>query len=121
MQSDTRLRKNKQVLDEKIKKLHVGNHNMSNNFYEKLKLFLIPTTILLGILISWYYNVMLSSLVNKPLNEPKIVSDKSYLAQENLDRYWGTYRLFLNFFKNIIIIILIKVWLFKQVKSVFRS
>ena len=93
MQSDTRHRKNKNVLDEKVKKLHAGN-SMSNNFYEKLKLFLIPTTILLGILISWYYNVMLASLVNKPLNEPKIVSDESYLAQENLDRYWGTYRLF---------------------------
>lgn len=57
------------------------------------KLILIPVILVVAVIISWLYNNYLASLVNKPLNEAKIIDPESYKSQENLDRYWGTYRL----------------------------
>ena len=59
---------------------------------DKYKLAMVPITLISALVFSWYYNGYLSSLVNKPLNEPRIVEESSYTAPENLDRYWGTYR-----------------------------
>jgi hypothetical protein len=59
---------------------------------DKYKLAMVPITLMSALVFSWYYNNYLSSLVNKPLDEPRIVDESSYTAPENLDRYWGTYR-----------------------------
>ena len=59
---------------------------------DKVKMYLIPGTILAAVSISVLYNNYLSNLVNTPLNEPKIIDEFSYTAAENLDRFWGSYR-----------------------------
>ena len=59
---------------------------------DRLKMYLIPGTILAAVAISVYYNRYLANLVNTPLNEPKIVDESSYTSVENLDRFWGSYR-----------------------------
>jgi hypothetical protein len=56
------------------------------------KLILIPVILVVAVIISWLYNNYLAGLVNKPLNEAKIIDPESYKSEENLDRYWGTYR-----------------------------
>ena len=56
------------------------------------KLILIPITLLIGIGASYFYNIWLISLVNKPLSEPKIINSSMYKSGENLERFWGTYR-----------------------------
>lgn len=56
------------------------------------KLILIPVVISMAIGTSIYYNNWLSSKVNAPLNEPKIINESDYKSAENLDRFWGTYR-----------------------------
>jgi hypothetical protein len=59
---------------------------------DKFKLILIPTALLTMLFASWYYSIWLASLVNTPLNEPKIIDEKSYKSSDNLDRFWGSYR-----------------------------
>jgi hypothetical protein len=59
---------------------------------DQYKLLLIPFVMLVGVFGSLYYNAWLSSFVNTPLNEPRIVNETDYKAPENLDRFWGTYR-----------------------------
>lgn len=56
------------------------------------KLLLIPLAITIGFSISWVYNSYMASQVNIPLNIDKTVQKLSYTNQQNLDRYWGTYR-----------------------------
>ena len=73
-------------------KQNVNDTNKPNMNSDKYKLALIPITLVSALVFSWYYNNYLSSLVNKPLDEPRIVDESSYTAPENLDRYWGSYR-----------------------------
>jgi mannosyl-oligosaccharide glucosidase len=56
------------------------------------KMMLIPIGITLGFALSWYYNSFQSAQVNTPLNVNRVVDPSSYTSQQNLDRYWGTYR-----------------------------
>jgi hypothetical protein len=68
---------------------HVHHENTPS---DRNKLILVPVVIIIAIFSSWYYNYWLASLVNKQLNEPKIIEESSYKSVENLDRFWGTYR-----------------------------
>ena len=63
-----------------------------NKVSDTNKLWVVPVPIVVGILVSLYYNQWLAIHVNMPHNEPKIVGDNFYLQPENQDRYWGTYR-----------------------------
>ena len=56
------------------------------------KMILIPLGIILGFVLSSYYNSFQSGQVNTPLNVDRVVDSSSYTSQKNLDRYWGTYR-----------------------------
>jgi len=71
-----------------IKKKNVNESSNSDRF----KILLIPTALLAMLFSSWYYGIWLERLVNTPLNEPKIIDEKSYKSQNNLDRFWGSYR-----------------------------
>ncbi len=73
-------------------KLKRGASSEKTASSERKKLILIPITIVLGVLGSYFYNIWLISLVNKPLNEPRIINASLYKSPENLDRFWGTYR-----------------------------
>lgn len=73
-------------------KLKRGASLEKSSTSERKKLIFIPITILLAVLGSYYYNIWLISLVNKPLNEPRIIDTSLYKSPENLDRFWGTYR-----------------------------
>ena len=59
---------------------------------DRNKLFIIPITLILAVIVSWAYNQYLSGLVNRPLNEPRVINESAYKSAENLDRFWGTYR-----------------------------
>lgn len=79
------------------KKVRAGSEEKKTNqkavqSTEFNKLILIPIALSMAIGLSIYYNNWLSSKVNVPLNEPKIVNESDYKSAENLDRYWGTYR-----------------------------
>lgn len=75
------------------KRAKASEKNATSASKERVKVVLIPLTIAIGVLVSWAYNTYLAGLVNKPLNEPKVVNESLYKSPENLDRYWGTYRL----------------------------
>lgn len=59
---------------------------------DRNKLYLIPLTLVLGIVASWFYNRYLAGLVNTPLNVARVINESSYKSPENIDRFWGTYR-----------------------------
>ncbi len=82
---------NNQANDSK-KNLRNSKQQQSDTKFDYNKVILVPITIVLGLVASWYYNYWLMSLVNKPLNEYRIINQSDYMAVENLDRYWGTYR-----------------------------
>jgi hypothetical protein len=79
----------------------IKSSNKNKNFVveessnsDRFKLILVPTALLAMLFASWYYSIWLSSLVNTPLNEPKIIDEKSYKSSKNLDRFWGSYRFY---------------------------
>jgi hypothetical protein len=74
------------------KNLNKSKRSNHSAISEQVKIYLIPTVLLLGVAASWYYNTWLAGFVNTPLNEPKIIEESSYKSLENLDRFWGTYR-----------------------------
>ena len=73
-------------------KLKRGASLQSQNTSDRKKLVFIPITIVIAVCGSYFYNLWLISLVNKPLNEPRIINTSLYKSSENLDRFWGTYR-----------------------------
>jgi hypothetical protein len=73
------------------KKFNKNKTNESSNT-DRFKLMLIPTALIAMLFASWYYSILLASLVNTPLNEPKVIDEKSYKSPNNLDRFWGSYR-----------------------------
>lgn len=85
--------------NEELKKLqNKSKHDSKQSTSEKIKLFLIPCTVLGALIISWHHNHSLGSMVNTPLNEPRIIDESSYTSPENLDRFWGSYRYFVSIF-----------------------
>jgi mannosyl-oligosaccharide glucosidase len=58
----------------------------------RLKVYILPVTVLVAIVISWYYNQWLASRVNTPLDKPRVIDESVYKSAQNLDRFWGTYR-----------------------------
>jgi hypothetical protein len=76
------------IKSKSIRQNNVSKEKKSDQF----KLIGIPIALFSALVITWYYNIYLSSLVNKPLNEPKIIDESSYNSPTNSDRYWGTYR-----------------------------
>jgi mannosyl-oligosaccharide glucosidase len=58
----------------------------------RLKIYILPVTVLIAICISWCYNQWLASRVNTPLHKPRVINESVYKSTQNLDRYWGTYR-----------------------------
>ena len=74
-------------------KLLLNKHHQSPTPKDNTKLIaIIALIIIVPTSISWAYNIHLSSLVNKPLNEPRVINPHQYTSPENLDRFWGTYR-----------------------------
>ncbi len=59
---------------------------------DRNRMIFVIVGVLASIVGSRYYNQYMANLVNKPLNEPKIIDESFYNQEENLDRYWGTYR-----------------------------
>ena len=93
--------RNKKLNDAKEKKPVASKPRQKNapvkeTSSDKTKIYFVLLTLISALVISWYYNQYLSSLVNKPLDEPKIIHESFYTEPENLDRYWGTYRLIYN-------------------------
>jgi mannosyl-oligosaccharide glucosidase len=80
----------KHELNSKLK--HQNKNKAIENSSDKWKYLFVVISIGAAFVISLYYKNYLASLVNKPLNEPKVIDESDYLAEKNLDRYWGSYR-----------------------------
>lgn len=81
----------------KDKEVNKSKYDAKQSTSENIKLLLIPCAVLGALLISWYHNKSIGNMVNTPLNEPRIIDEASYTSPENLDRFWGSYRYFLEY------------------------